>query len=142
MSKAECCSVGTSHVSCFSVSITDSTTTPRQDAVIRIATVTFRHSLRGWFQGRLDLVFNDPTGRPILFIRQIRAIVGNADDRELLRGTASYVQRQPAAKWYAHAPTVEGRRPPALDVVQWVKPLPPSHCFRHVRHGRRGEEEQ
>ena len=87
--------------------------------------MTFRQALRGRYQGRLELTLNDGTTRPFVIIRQLRAVVGNADDHQLLKAAAPYVHRRPL-RWRAHASTMEGRRPPALDAVKWVKPLLPA----------------
>ncbi|CDO71155.1 hypothetical protein BN946_scf184845.g25 [Trametes cinnabarina] len=108
----------------FTASITGGPRALRPGQVIRIL-VTFRQALPGRYQGRLELTFNDGTTRPFVIIRQLRAVVGNSEDHELLKAAAPYVHRRPA-KWYSNASTVEGRRPPALDVVKWVKPLLPA----------------
>lgn len=82
----------------------------------------FRRAQRGRFQGRLEITLQDGARRPFLIVREIRAVVGNAADHELLRAVAPFVHRRPAA-WRHSRDIVEGTRPPALDAVRWVKPL-------------------
>ncbi|KAI0371390.1 P-loop containing nucleoside triphosphate hydrolase protein [Pilatotrama ljubarskyi] len=92
--------------------------------VIRIH-VTFRQTQRGRYQGRLELTLQDASQRAFIIIRQLYAVVGNKEDHELLKAVAPYVHRRPA-KWQPDTSTVEGQRPPALDVVKWARPLPQS----------------
>lgn len=87
--------------------------------------VTFRHAQRGRFKGRLELTLRDGAKEEFIIVRELRAVVGNKDDHELLKAVAPYVHRKPP-KWQAGTSTVAGDRPPALDAVKWVKPLLPS----------------
>ncbi|KAJ2992539.1 hypothetical protein NUW54_g7909 [Trametes sanguinea] len=89
LTKAECFGAGTQATSCFSASIVGGARQLRQGQVIRVA-VTFRQALRGRYQGRLELTLNDGTTRPFVIIRQLRAVVGNADDHQLLKAAAPY----------------------------------------------------
>ncbi|EIW51636.1 P-loop containing nucleoside triphosphate hydrolase protein [Trametes versicolor FP-101664 SS1] len=88
--------------------------------------VIFRQEHRGRFQDRLEVTFKIlSTERTFLISRSLRAVVGNAADHELLRPAAPYVRRG-RAPWKHGEVVGEGDRPPALDAVQWAKPLPPS----------------
>lgn len=98
---------------------------------------TFRYAQRGRFQGRLEITLQDGTQRPFLVIRQLRAVVGNADDYELLKAVAPYVRRRPPP-WRHGSTLVEGRRPPALDAVAWVVRLEPSHIPVPLSQALRG----
>ncbi|KAI0634733.1 P-loop containing nucleoside triphosphate hydrolase protein [Trametes polyzona] len=86
--------------------------------------VTFRHRQRGRFQGRLELTFQDATKRTSIVVRQLRAVVGNREDRELLRAAAPFVQRRPA-RWENNTSVVTGDPPPVMGAIKWVKPLLP-----------------
>ncbi|KAI0777345.1 P-loop containing nucleoside triphosphate hydrolase protein [Trametes elegans] len=88
--------------------------------------IRFRSQNRGRFSGRLEITFQDTTTqRRFVVIRQLRAIVGNAADHDLLRPAAPYVRRG-RAPWQKETEVLEGERPPAMEAVRWVKTLPPS----------------
>ncbi|RPD55534.1 P-loop containing nucleoside triphosphate hydrolase protein [Lentinus tigrinus ALCF2SS1-7] len=88
--------------------------------------VTFLHPQRGRFFGRLELTLQDTSRRQYLITRQLRAVVGNASNYELLKAVAPYVHRRPT-RWHHGGQVMEGRRPPALDAVMWVKTLEQSY---------------
>ncbi|KAI9061625.1 P-loop containing nucleoside triphosphate hydrolase protein [Trametes sanguinea] len=91
------------------------------DIIVRLT-----QNQRGRYDGRLEISFRDAaTMRSFVVIRQLRAVVGNAADHNLLRPAAPYVRRGPAP-WDNGRAIVEGERPPALDAARWVKKLPPS----------------
>ena len=82
--------------------------------------VSFRQEQRGRYQGRLEITVQNASQRSFLIIRELRAIVGNAADHDLLKAVAPYVHRRPS-RWRHDTPVVAGMRPPALDAVRWVK---------------------
>ena len=88
--------------------------------------VTFLHNQRGRFSGRLELTLQDSSQRSFLITRPLRAVVGNASNYELLKAVAPYMHRR-QTHWYHGKQVVEGRRPPALDAVVWVKTLEQSY---------------
>ncbi|KAI0634736.1 P-loop containing nucleoside triphosphate hydrolase protein [Trametes polyzona] len=122
--KAECFGNGNSPSTIFSASIVGGPGKLVKGEAHRVF-VSFRHSQRGRYQGRLELTLRDGTKRPFIVLRQLRVLVGNKDDHELLKAAAPYVHRKPA-KWHPVTSIVEGDRPPALDAAKWVKQLLPS----------------
>ena len=88
--------------------------------------VTFRHTQRGRYQGRLEITLRNASQRTFLVIRELRAVVGNAADHDLLKAVAPYVHRRPS-RWRHDTTIVAGMRPPALDAVRWVKKLDQSY---------------
>ncbi|OJT08299.1 hypothetical protein TRAPUB_838 [Trametes pubescens] len=88
--------------------------------------LTFRQAFRGRSEGRLEVKFKIlSTQATFIIYRNLRAVVGNAADHEILRPAAPYVRRG-RAQWKHGGTVVEGERPPALEAVQWAKKLPPS----------------
>ncbi|KAI0824891.1 P-loop containing nucleoside triphosphate hydrolase protein [Trametes gibbosa] len=94
----------------------------------RPATVVIRlhYQNRGRCDGRLEVHFkNSTTQATFIVIRQLRAIVGDAANHQLLQPAAPYVRRG-RAPWKHGGAILDGNRPPALGDVVWVKKLPPS----------------
>ncbi|KAH9849037.1 P-loop containing nucleoside triphosphate hydrolase protein [Lenzites betulinus] len=86
--------------------------------------VSFRQQYRGRSEGRLEITFRlASTQRTFIITRLLRAVVGNADDQEVLRPSAPYVRRG-RVPWNDGGVVVEGERPPALDAVKWARKLP------------------
>ncbi|KAI0646632.1 P-loop containing nucleoside triphosphate hydrolase protein [Trametes meyenii] len=87
--------------------------------------ISFRQAQRGRYQGRVEITLRDGTARPFIVIRQLKAIVGNKDDHQLLKAVAPYVRKRPA-QWHSPTSVVDGDRPLALDAIKWVRTLPTS----------------
>ncbi|KAI0945598.1 hypothetical protein AcW1_001783 [Taiwanofungus camphoratus] len=85
--------------------------------------VKFRHSQHGRYEGRIEIMFQDAFQRPFVIIRQLRAVVGDVADHQLLKASSPFVQRK-RIPWKHGQHYLPGRRPPALDAVPWVKKLP------------------
>ena len=88
--------------------------------------VAFKQAPRGKYDGRLEITFKDASSQStFIVIRQLRAVVGNTKDYELLKPVAPYVKNR-RVEWRNHheGDVVEGDRPPGLDAVPWVRQLP------------------
>ncbi|KAI0674635.1 P-loop containing nucleoside triphosphate hydrolase protein [Trametes maxima] len=92
--------------------------------IIRVL-VSFRQAQHGRYQGRIEITLRDGTARPFIVVRQLKAVVGNKDDHQLLKAVAPYVRKRPA-QWHSPTSVVDGDRPPAPDAIEWVKNLPVS----------------
>ncbi|TBU41757.1 P-loop containing nucleoside triphosphate hydrolase protein [Dichomitus squalens] len=103
----------------FSASTNTTTVTPRR--TLRIP-IRLRYEHRGLLQGRLEITFQGANGRSVLICRTLRAVVGEATERQSLKPVAPYVRRR-RAPWHHGRPTVSGDRPPALVATAWVKKL-------------------
>ena len=117
-----------------------SVSTPHMNRTLAVGetipvTVTFRHSQRGRFEGRLEITFTDiASGRTFVVVRRLCAIVGNAQDHELLKPAAPYVKNK-RVQWRtpkAGGGFVEGERPPGIDDVPWVRKLPKARIPKNL----------
>ncbi|KAH9930514.1 P-loop containing nucleoside triphosphate hydrolase protein, partial [Epithele typhae] len=88
--------------------------------------VSVQAAQRGKHDGRLEVVFQHvASGRTFTVMRQLRAIIGKATAHTLLKPTAPFVRNRRVA-WRGGGPVLEGERPPALNVITYIRKLPPS----------------
>jgi helicase MOV-10 len=89
-----------------------------------VVTLKFSTSFRGRYQDRVEFTFEDVSlQKRFAIVRDIRGIGGEQSEYEALRPTAPYVPR----KWQARTQEsniIPGVKPPALDAIPWVVPLP------------------
>ncbi|KAI1789430.1 P-loop containing nucleoside triphosphate hydrolase protein [Ganoderma leucocontextum] len=103
----------------FSVTVTPASIAHGKTLLLPIR---FRHGQRGHFEGRVEIVFQRTGSSSFSIWRTVKAVVGEAADRERLKPIAKYVRR-PRAPWHHNRPVVSGERPPALFATPWVKKL-------------------
>ncbi|OCH84003.1 P-loop containing nucleoside triphosphate hydrolase protein [Obba rivulosa] len=85
--------------------------------------VQFQHDQLGNYEGHVEISFEDAVKRRFIIVRQVKAIVGDTADHELLKARIPYKGRV-RVPWRKGQMLLPGRRPPALDAVPWVKKLP------------------
>ena len=87
--------------------------------------ITFRRHLRGRFEDRLEITFEDILLRQkFVIIRSLRAIVGNQADYDLLWSTKSYEPRVLPRNRVPESEVIPGPSPPAASKIEWVTRLP------------------
>jgi helicase MOV-10 len=86
----------------------------------------FKHSHRGRYVDRVDIVFEDVTLKQrFVIVRPLSAIVGSRADHELLKPTAPYVARK-RTKREPEIEVVPGEPPESDKAIPWVIRLPES----------------
>lgn len=88
--------------------------------------VDFSHSLRGIYNDRIELYFEDKKlGQKFAIIRSLRATVGEQAAYVALQPVAPFVPRKRTAR-AVERDVVAGERPPALNAIPYKIPLPES----------------
>ena len=86
--------------------------------------VTFQQALRGRYQDRLEITFEDLSLRQrFIIVRAINVVVGSKADYEVLKPVAPYVPRKPVRRT-PETEILPGDPPPALTAIKWVATLP------------------
>ena len=94
-------------------------------APIQLA-VSFKEHFIGRYEDRLELIFEDTQlEKQFIIARSLKAIVGNKAEHEALQPKTAYVPRtRSTRRIIPEQDIVEGVKPPALNAIRYVVPLP------------------
>ncbi|KAF8156821.1 RNA helicase [Crassisporium funariophilum] len=86
--------------------------------------LSFKQAYAGRYEDHIEFVFEDTQLKQrYVIVRTLKAIVGNKVEHEALQPRAPYVPR-PRSTRKAILEVVEGVKPPALNAVRYIAPLP------------------
>ncbi|KAF8156820.1 RNA helicase [Crassisporium funariophilum] len=84
----------------------------------------FKQAYVGRYEDRLEFVFEDTQlKKRFVIVRTLKAIVGNKAEHEALQPRAPYVPRSRSTR-KAILEIVEGVKPPSLNAIRYISPLP------------------
>ncbi|KAI0062693.1 P-loop containing nucleoside triphosphate hydrolase protein [Artomyces pyxidatus] len=85
--------------------------------------VVFRQTLRGRFEDRLEISFDDLVlGQRFIIVRRLKVLVGSKADYELLQPSTPYIPRK-RTKRQPETDVIPGPPAPALETIRWAIPL-------------------
>ena len=104
--------------------------------------IGFKQSFIGWYQDRLELIFEDvQLKKRFIITRTLKAIVGNKTEHEQLQPKAPYVPRSRSNRTPV-LNVVEGIKPLTTSVIPYVGPLPRAHIPNRLITILSGKESQ